>query len=57
MLKPAQLYKEELEKLFLRTWYDLNICSIADGQGANYQQFLTIIMTLIISHQLITMEM
>lgn len=23
MLKPAQLYKEELEKLFLRTWYDL----------------------------------
>lgn len=22
MLKPAQLYKEELEKLFLRTWYD-----------------------------------
>lgn len=22
MLKPAQLYKEELEKFFLRTWYD-----------------------------------
>ena len=22
MLKPAQLYREELEKLFLRTWYD-----------------------------------
>lgn len=22
MLKPAQLYKEELENLFLKTWYD-----------------------------------
>ena len=34
MLKPAQLYKEELEKLFLRTWYDLKYMFYSGWTGS-----------------------